>query len=140
MISQELLNELISAFKQEMQSMRTVTLLYNKPFVNKHNEFIACPAINAYFRLEDCITRRDIQIKILHWLSRDASKAVVPSHFKKFVRNGANLFLGTDFVEDDWLLIYERLGNGINIDLTYDFIDCEFDINLLKEHKNHAKV
>ena len=31
-----------------------------------------------------------------------------------------------------FLLIYDRLGNGINEPLTEDFIDSEFDIDILK--------
>ena len=40
---------------------------------------------------------------------------------------------GDMFNEEDFLLIYDRLGNGINEPLTEDFIDSEFDIDILKE-------
>ena len=132
MVNKDIIDELIKSFSQELQSRRTTTKLYNKPFINSENEFIACPAINAYFRLEDCFNRKDVVAKALNYLSRDASKSVIPDHYKKFIRDGLNNFLGTSFDEDDFLIIYEQLGNGVNNNLTLDFIDLEFDLAIFR--------
>ena len=43
-------------------------------FINEHNEFIAERRSNQYFLLNDCNSPRDIECKVLEWLSRPASK------------------------------------------------------------------
>lgn len=133
MINQELLSELTMAFQLETYSSHSTKTITNKPFVNQLNEFIACPKVNVYFLLADCKTRHDVEIKILKYLSRSCAKAEMPEHYKELIRRGCNAFLGTDFDEEEWLLIYEHLGNGVNHDLALDFIEYEYDIDLLKD-------
>ena len=88
--------------------------------------------MNSYFRLSDCKNKRDVQKKMLHWLSRDCAKANIGPVAIEFNQKGFNNFMGTTFDDEDFLLIYEKLGNGINEPLTEDFIDSEFDIDILK--------
>lgn len=130
-ITEELLNELISAFELETFSKHSTKTIVNKPFVNELNEFIAFHKTNAYFSLEDCENRKDIELKILKYLSRSCAKAEIPKHYKELIQRGCNNFLGTVFDEEEWLLIYERLGNGVNHNLALDFIEYEYDIDLL---------
>lgn len=129
---QDLIKDLIQAYTVEYIGTQSNKKIINDPFVNGINEFIAVPKSNSYFRLDDCTSKRDVIKKMLHWLSRDCEKAgigVVPKYFNKI---GFNNFLGTSFGEEDFMLIYDRLGNGINEKLTEDFIDSEYDIDILK--------
>lgn len=136
MIDNELLTKLKNAYSQTYVGMASLRTIENKPFVNNLNEFIAVPKSNSYFRLEDCFNERDIIVKMLHWLSRDCGKAQIPIPAKYFNQKGFNEFLGTQFDDDDFNLIYDKLGNGVNPKLTSDFIDCEFDLDILKEKLN----
>lgn len=54
----------------------TTALLMSFPgsFINGRNEFIADKRSNQYFILRDCRQPKDIDCKILEWLSRSASK------------------------------------------------------------------
>ena len=81
---------------------------FNDSWINGALEFIAHTRANEYFRLEDCETELDVKCK------------------------GINKFLGTDFTEEDIALIYDRLGNCVNHDLTVEFINSGYDMSLLE--------
>ena len=132
----EIVDDLMVAYKVSYIGKRANREIKNEPFVNGINEFIAVPKVNSYFRLSDCKNKRDVQKKMLHWLSRDCAKANIGPVGIHLNQEGFNKFMGTSFNEEDFLLIYERLGNAINEPLTEDFIDSEFDIDILKGENN----
>lgn len=132
----EIVDDLLVAYKVSYIGTRANREIKNEPFVNSINEFIAVPKTNSYFRLSDCKTKRDVQKKMLHWLSRDCAKANIGPVATQLNREGFNNFMGTAFNDEEFLLIYEKLGNGINEPLTEDFIDSEFDIDILKGGNN----
>ena len=107
-------------------------------FINEQNEFIAERRSNQYFLLNDCKSPRDIECKVLEWLSRPASKGQPYSQewrnrkFREFIRNGINSFLDTGFSEDEMKEIYQYLGNAINHDKTIQFIESGYDFNILQ--------
>ena len=78
-----------------------------------------------------------MQCKLLEWLSREASSSL---HYKndiyndkahKYHRDGINSFLGTNFTHEDMELIYSKIGNGVNRELTIKFIQSGFDMKIL---------
>ena len=106
-------------------------------FVNEHMEFIAHKPANEYFRLEDCEYPEDVECKVLEWLSRSAYKSQWYSthwrneKFRKFMRDGINNFLDTDFSENEFRIIYTKLGNAVNHELTKKFVNSNYDLVLL---------
>ncbi|MBY5033881.1 hypothetical protein K6V78_02135 [Streptococcus gallolyticus] len=48
-------------------------------------------------------------------------------------KRSLNHYLGTLFSDEDIALIYQRLGNGINPELTFRFIDSGFDMEVLND-------
>lgn len=112
---------------------------FPKSFINGNQEFIAHMRANEYFRLEDCLYEFDVKCKVLEYLSRGAYKTQ-PYYTKKsndlfnqFMLDGINRFLKTDFSKDDMAIIYQKLGNRVNHELTIDFIASGYDISILKE-------
>jgi hypothetical protein len=101
-------------------------------------EFIAHREANSYFRLIDCYTEFDVKCKVLEWLSRDAHKTAPfdsnrkNNEFNKFILNGINSYLGTNFTEDDMDIIYTYLGNRCNHEKTVKFINSGYDMSILK--------
>ncbi|MFX3949178.1 hypothetical protein ACJBW9_06770 [Streptococcus suis] len=93
--------------------------------------------INA--NLEGVQSRRDIIAKLLMWCSRTIAKGQPFKSekrnciFREFTKNFLNRYLGTLFSDEDIALIYQRLGNGINPELTYRFIDSGFDMEVLDD-------
>ena len=106
-------------------------------FINEANEFIAHKRSNTYFRLSDCEYPKDIECKVLEWLSRAASKGMPYNKewrnrkFRSFMLKGVNSFLDTGFSEEEMLQIYTHLGNAINHDKTLRFIESDYDFSIL---------
>ena len=103
-------------------------------YINRNLEVILIPKTNTYFSLASCGTKRDIIAKVLMWCTRDISKARPYQQQKRnidfYVDNRTRLekYLGSNINVD---VVYNCLGNGINKELTYRFIESDFDMNLL---------
>lgn len=112
---------------------------FPRSFMNGQGEFIAHAAANQYFILRGCENMLDVQCKVLEWLSRGAYKTEPfemdskNEKFHKFMRDGINKFLGTNFSEDDMEIIYTKLGNRCNHSLTVAFVNGNFDMKILTE-------
>lgn len=113
--------------------------IFPNSFVNENQEFIAVPKTNLYFILNNCNNLLDIKCKVLEWFSRDAYKARPfrinwrNEEYQDDIREKINDYLGTDFTRDDMKIIYCKLGNAINHNLTIEFINSGYDMKLLSE-------
>ena len=109
-------------------------------YITDRNELIVHPRTNQYIILENIGTEDAIKAKVLEWLSRAAFKTAPYSQewrnrkFHKYMRDGINAFLDTDFSEDDMELIYTHMGLACDRWLTLMFIDHDMSIEWLKEH------
>lgn len=105
-------------------------LAFPRYFVNSLFEIIVYPARNTYFSLEGVETEEELKAKVLEWCSREASKSTSrPS--QKYHLTGINLFLGTDFTQEDMVEIYTYLGNRCNHAKTLQFIQAGYDMAVL---------
>lgn len=111
---------------------------FQESFINERDEFIAHKRSNTYLCLGDCKKPIDIECKVLEWFSRPASKGMPYSQgwrnrkFRKFMLDGINDFLETDFSESDMEEIYQYLGNAINHKKTIRFIESGYDFSILR--------
>lgn len=112
---------------------------FPRSVINQNGEFIAHIMANEYFILHDCETELDIKCKILEWFSRGAYKTEPygskqkNDEFHKFMRDGINKFLETDFDSKDMEVIYTYLGNRCNHKRTLEFIKSGYDVQALKQ-------
>lgn len=81
----------------------------------------------AYFRYVE----EELKLKVLEWLSRPAHKEGNDT-VRKWYLDGINNFLGTNFTNEDIELIYCKLGNAINRELTKKFVESNYDMGVLK--------
>ena len=108
-------------------------------YINSNNEVIISEKGNVFFRLSDVDSDDGLMNKILSWCSRDACKSMPYNNEKlnkkhhEFIRHGCNKILGVELSEDDWGVIYARLGNNVNPKLATRFIESDFDMSVLKE-------
>lgn len=108
-------------------------------FVNYNGEFIAHQKANEYFILKSCKNDFEVKCKVLEWFSRSAFKGVLYNQdkknqeFRKFMLDGINNFLGTNFDKGDIELIYTVLGNEVNRSLTECFILNNYDMSTLRK-------
>ncbi len=119
--------------------LKRLMYCFPKSVINHNMEFVAHIPTNLYFRLEDCKNELDIKCKVLEWFSRCAYKTEPykskrkNDEYHKFVADGVNKFLDTNFNEKDFELIYTYLGNACNRKRTIKFIESGYDMNVFKE-------
>lgn len=127
-MNEEILNEL-----------KKLLGLFPRSYINQNLEVILIPKTNTYFNLEGVGSRRDIIAKLLMWCTRTIAKGQPFRNkkrndmYREATKRALNYYLGTLFLDEDINLIYQRLGNGINPELTYRFIDSGFDMEVLSE-------
>lgn len=118
--------------------IKKIMKIYPNSFINSEFELILVPKNNTYFCLADCETELDVKCKMFEFATRCACKDMP---YKQLMRNidfwGMNTVyfnkvFGTSFSREDMKLIYDRLGNGVNRELTVKFIERGYDMNLLK--------
>lgn len=127
---------------EELKEARNALLeSFPDSFINSRDEFIAHAYSNQYIILGNCETPEDIECKVLEWFSRPSHKTAPYSQewrnrrFHKFMLDGMNAFLETNFTEEDASEIYDRLGNAINHELTKEFVKHGMNIEWLKARK-----
>ncbi|KAE8560252.1 hypothetical protein BJH92_10085 [Paenibacillus polymyxa] len=104
--------------------------LFPKSFINHNNEIILEPRNNVYFSLNEVNTELDFKCKMFAWLSRPIAKEL-NKYWAPRVLDSFNQLLRTNFTKDDMYKIYDRLGNDINLKLTIQFIESNYDLTLL---------
>lgn len=110
---------------------------FPKSFINHNGEFIAHERTNTYFNLFNCENDFDVKCKVLEWLSRAASKgepyrtAKSNLAFQRFMQDGVNRYLETEFSQADFDDIYTYLGNACNHEKTRRFILSGYDMSIL---------
>ena len=115
MVNWEIQQKLMSSFPQS--------------FLNSQGEVILHRYANQYFILQNCETELDVKCKVLEWCSRGAHKTAPyrsefrNKEFHKFMLDGINKFLETNFTEEDMDIIYTYLGNAVNHQKTIEFIE-----------------
>lgn len=107
-------------------------------FMNQHGEFIAHKEANEYFIINNITDDIEMKYKTLEWLSR-AAGITEPFRtnkknieFNNFMLCGINQYLSTDFTTENMRLIYQKLGNSINRELTIKFVESGYDLEMLK--------
>ena len=115
----------------------------NSVFLTDRNpiEFIADKASNTYFIFGNCLTKEEIDCKVLEFLSYSAYKSrpfssnIKNKEFHAKMLNSINQYLDTNFSEQDMELIYTYLGSRCNHEKTLDFIRNGFDMDVLQNKK-----
>lgn len=108
-------------------------------FFNENDEFIAHPYSNTYFIFGNCKNEEEVNCKVLEWFSRPASKGIPYSQewrnkkFRKFMLDGINQYLHTEFSFEEIELIYQELGNAVRHDKTIEFIRSGYDMTVLTQ-------
>lgn len=108
-------------------------------FINHNKELILIPKTNLYFYLGDVNTVDEVKYKLLEWCSRSCFKSMPYRYTKKNreyqddVLRKVNECLDMEFKREQMELIYTKLGNCINHELTMKFISSGYDMKLLEE-------
>ena len=129
----EYINEMDLTTQKLLESFPGSCLLTDREPI----EFLADRDSNTYFILGDCITKEDIDCKVLEWLSRAACKTQpYDSNYKnkrlhQKILDGISRYFGRAFTQDGMMQIYTYLGNAVNHEKTLLFIRNGFDMDIL---------
>ncbi|NUU52615.1 hypothetical protein HP548_00625 [Paenibacillus taichungensis] len=104
--------------------------IFPKSFINNSNEIILEPRNNVFFAL-NIKTELEFKCKMFEWLSRPIAKEL-NKYWSPRVLDCFNQLLRTNFTKDDMYRIYDLLGNSVNRKLTIQFIESNYDMELLK--------
>lgn len=111
--------------------------VFPNSFINQSNEIILEPKNNVYFRLEDVDTDLDFKCKMFAWVSRPIAKGL-SNHWSSKVLRSFNELMDTSFTKKDMYIIYDRLGNDVNRELTLRFIESGYDLTILDRNSLFA--
>ena len=106
-------------------------------FINSNAEVILSAKGNVYFDSKVCYDKKDVACMLLEWCSRSIAKGVAYSSTKRNrewqedLLNGLNRYLGTQFSLKDVYYIYQELGNGVDHDHTIEFVNSDFDFDVI---------
>lgn len=125
--------------EEVLNELKKLLGLFPRSYINQDLEVILIPKTNTYFSLKGVGSRRDIIAKLLMWCTRTISKE---KPYKQELRNfqyrydnavRLGRYVGKIITTEMVDLIYQKLGNGINPELAYKFIDSGFDMEALNE-------
>lgn len=125
-----------------MEEIIKLMQCFPESVIKPSSEVILNAKGNVSFIVWGGMTRKEIMCKIFEWCSRDCAKAAPYSSEK---RNSEwrdslilkfNRYLGTNFSQNDFYWIYDRLGNGINHTKTLRFIEDGCDVEKLLKYED----
>lgn len=120
-----------------MKELLELMKCFNGSFINQNFELILYPKTNLYICLNGVETKEDLICKLLEWCSRDCFKSQPFCSDKRNhkyhneILNGLNKYLHTNFTREDMGIIYQKLGNRINHELTEKFVKNSYDFKVL---------
>lgn len=112
--------------------------MFSNSYINRHNELIVEPKLNEYMNISSVENELDFKCKVIERLSRATHKTQwyksqkFNDKYNKLFLCRCNSYLGVNFNENEWSIIYTYLGNGVNHELTKKFIESGYDLSLLK--------
>lgn len=110
-------------------------------YIDHNGRFIAHEASQVGFNLQGIHSPTLLICCVLEQMSRLAAEGI-PSRrigrsdqFQRFMQNGINMFLNTEFSEIHLELIYRKLGNAMDRPLTLKFIESGYDLSILSQNR-----
>lgn len=118
-------------FDKDAIFLALVLPFFSNAFITEDGELILEPTNNIYFRLDDVECNQDLECKLLEWVSRSACKGL-SKYWQAYMLRGLRSYFGVAWSKEDMMLIYTKLGNGVNGDLCRKFIAGNYNLMLLR--------
>lgn len=105
-------------------------------FVNRSNELIFIPEINAYFRLEDVKTEEDFLTKVVAYLSYYCAENHYDDEYSPKMAGYISYILRKDFTKEDLFNMYKTIANSL--EWSRKFVKNSCPIKMFEKYrKNH---
>ena len=114
---------------------------FNDAGINSYGELVLSYKHNVFIQLNDVKNRKDFGLKLVVWLSQyttffeSISADVKSRSFSRNVIRAIKYITGKDFSLTDYMLIHEMIGCGVNKELAKKFKDQDFDMEVLRRHR-----
>lgn len=114
---------------------------FNDAVINSYGELVLSYKYNVFIQLNDVRNRKDFSLKLLVWLSQHTihfekiSADVKSRSFSGNVVRAIKYITGKEFSFTDYMLIHELIGCGLNKGLAEKFKEQDFDMEVLRRHR-----
>lgn len=121
--------------------LRKVMRMFDDAGINSYGELVLSYKHNVFIQLNDVKNRKDFGLKLLVWLSQyttffeSISADVKSRSFSGSVLNAIKYITGKEFSVSDYMLIHELIGYGLNKELAKKFKKQDFDMEVLRRHR-----
>lgn len=121
--------------------VRKVMRMFNDAGINSYGELVFSYKHNVFIQLNDVRNRKDFSLKLLVWLSQHTthferiSADVESRSFSGNVVRAIKYITGKEFSFSDYMLIHELIGCGLNKKLAEKFKEQDFDMEVLRSHR-----
>ena len=121
--------------------VRKVMRMFDDAGINSCGELVLSYKHNVFIQLNDVKNRKDFGLKLLVWLSQyttffeSISADVKSRSFSRNVIKTIKYITGKDFSLTDYMLIHEMIGCGVNKELAEKFKEQDFDMEVLRRHR-----
>ena len=121
--------------------LRKVMRMFDDAGINSYGELVLSYKHNVFIQLNDVKNRKDFGLKLLVWLSQyttffeSISADVKSRSFSGSVLNAIKYITGKEFSVSDYMLIHELIGYGLNKVLAKKFKKQDFDMEVLRRHR-----
>lgn len=121
--------------------VRKVMRMFEDAGINSCGELVLSYKHNVFIQLNDVKNRKDFGLKLLVWLSQyttffeSISVDVKSRSFSRNVIKAIKYITGKDFSLTDYMLIHEMIGCGVNKELAEKFKEQDFDMEVLRRHR-----
>ena len=117
---------------------------FNEAGINSYGELVLSYKHNVFIQLNDVKNRKDFGLKLLVWLSQyttffeSISADVKSRSFSRNVIKAIKYITGKNFSLTDYMLIHEMIGQGLNKELAQEFKEQDFDMEVLRRHREDS--
>ena len=114
---------------------------FNDAGINSYGELVLSYKHIVFIQLNDVKNRKDFGLKLVVWLSQyttffeSISADVKSRSFSRNVIRAIKYITGKDFSLTDYMLIHEMIGCGVNKELAKKFKEQDFDMEVLRRHR-----
>lgn len=121
--------------------VRKVMRMFDDAGINSCGELLLSYKHNIFIQLNDVRNRKDFALKLVVWLSQYAtffesmSADAKSRSFSGSVLKAIKYITGREFSVSDYMLIHEMIGRGVNKELAQKFKEQDFDMEVLRGHR-----
>lgn len=129
-----------------VQTIKTLGECFPGGYVNFDQEFVAHRRAGAVCDMKGCTSPLELRCRVIEQLvghcckTRPFKGAEANVSFRRFMMEGMGRFLGVKLVESEYELVYERLGNGIDRQLTVEWVRSGYDLRVLRQKASEKLI